>query len=273
MQRAAPLLLSVILLASTTSIEAQTLWERQVQDQITAASTLFGSDGYRLAGETRTGALQEGASEGFAVQLEGETTYAFVAVCDADCTNIDLSVTDESGSVLGSDFEDDDIPLVEFTPSASGSYRILVHMKSCAAAPCYYGVGMYSGEDGASAWYTQIDEQLATAGELFAAEGYEPEGDVVRGSLEQGGAQRFTVVLEEGGAYAFVGVCDTDCSDIDLMISDSGGQKLDVDFEEDDVPILEMAPGRSGMYTLEVRMAGCEREPCYFGVASYRSTR
>jgi len=68
--------------------------------------------------------------------------YAAFAVCDSDCTDIDLAVFDESGELLGSDEEDDSFPIVEF--SLKKPQSILASMKeySCEIAPCHHLVSI-----------------------------------------------------------------------------------------------------------------------------------
>lgn len=73
--------------------------------------------------------------------------YAAFAVCDSDCTDIDLAVFDESGKLLGSDEEDDSFPIVEFSLSAPQS--ILASMKeySCDVAPCHHLVAVLARDE------------------------------------------------------------------------------------------------------------------------------
>ena len=55
----------------------------------------------------------------------------------------DLELFDANSNSLDSDYEVDDAPLVRFTPSSGGRYRVHVYLASCEVEPCYYGVGVY----------------------------------------------------------------------------------------------------------------------------------
>jgi hypothetical protein len=69
--------------------------------------------------------------------------YAIAAVCDEDCSDLDLELL-RDGSVVASDLEDDDIPLVRYAPGTDGVYTVRVIMARCEREPCLYGVGVYA---------------------------------------------------------------------------------------------------------------------------------
>jgi hypothetical protein len=64
-------------------------------------------------------------------------------------------------------------------------------------------------------------------------------------------------------------VCDTDCSDLDLVLYDRDSEPVAEDILPDDVPIIEVTVARGGTYLLDVSMITCEAEPCYWGVQPY----
>ncbi len=269
MQRVIPLLIGAFLLAPP-AISAQTQWEQQVLAQIRAAGQLFSVDGYEIRGDGHTGTLDNADSEDFSVMLESGVTYAFLGVCDEDCSDVDLSINDEYGELIDSDYQDDDVPVVEVTPQSTGRYTIHVYMADCTAEPCYYAVGTFASVAPANnEWEVQVEAQINTAGSLFSDEGYTQRREPYTGSLGQAGSHDFNVRLERGISYALLAVCDADCSDIDLMISDDKGVEVDSDYEDDDLPIVEVCPKRSGTYRVHVYMANCSNEPCYYGVGSF----
>ncbi len=271
MRRALPVLLLAAYALAPASLASQTQWENQVLSQIRTAGNLFQSDGFRLQGEAHTGTLAISASEDFPIFLEAGVTYAFIGVCDADCADIDLSIADQYGEVVDSDYQDDDVPVLEVTPRASGQYRVHVYMADCSAEPCYYGVGTFASGEAAETneWQDQVDSQILTAGSLFANEGYSVRGAAHSSSLDQGASEEFTILLQKGTTYALIAVCDADCSDIDLMLSDASGETIDSDYEEDDVPIVQVTARRTAMYTVHVYMASCNTEPCFYGVGTF----
>ena len=77
-----------------------------------------------------------------------------------------------------------------------------------------------------------------------------------------------TVSLDAGTSYMIVGVCDEDCSDLDLTLF-SGSTKVDEDVLDDDAPIVEVTPSSTATYRIAVAMASCSSSPCRFGIAIY----
>jgi len=66
-----------------------------------------------------------------------------------------------------------------------------------------------------------------------------------------------------------IAACDTDCSDVDLILYDANGNTVDSDFELDDFPIVSTTPGRDGVYRLEVQMVACSANPCRYAIQQF----
>ncbi len=120
-----------------------------------------------------------------------------------------------------------------------------------------------------SQWEQQVLEQIRTASELFAPEGWAMVGDAQLGSLHDEASEDFNVTLHAGVSYILVGVCDNDCPDVDLMLLDDSGNEVDSDYETDAVPIVEVTPFRTQSYRVHVYMADCTSGPCFYGVGIY----
>lgn len=106
------------------------------------------------------------------------------------------------------------------------------------------------------------------ATEIYGGKGYSPTGWETRGEMKQGAEQTFQVALKGGSEFSIVGVCDTDCSNLDIYLSDASGKLVDSDVEDDDFPIVgATAPGT---YTARVVMKGCASAPCAFGAKAYK---
>lgn len=136
-------------------------------------------------------------------------------------------------------------------------------------------VALFAGEAEGQDWRELVVQQLDHAGELVRAEGQTDANVLSRnqviGVLEDGATSYVEVMLEGGIEYFFAGVCDQDCSDLDLRLY------LEDDFEEvasdvatDDVPLLSFTAPSSGAYLLGVDMADCEEEICYYGFRVYQ---
>ncbi len=88
-------------------------------------------------------------------------------------------------------------------------------------------------------------------------------------SLDAGAHSDVNIALDVGKSYHFVGVCDGDCSDIDLSLRSPNGHVTDEDNLEDDHPMVAVSPSRGGTYVLRVTMVACSANPCRFGIGSF----
>jgi hypothetical protein len=92
-----------------------------------------------------------------------------------------------------------------------------------------------------------------------------------KGDLDDSESVDITLSLRSGVQYYVVGVCDNDCSDLDMSANGSSGNDLDSDYADDDVPILNFTPGGSGRVSLHIFMADCAVEPCRYGYRVYQA--
>jgi hypothetical protein len=114
-----------------------------------------------------------------------------------------------------------------------------------------------------------IRTQLDSASVLMRNQGFSLQDDIVTGDLRAGEDEEFELDLEGGKTYIIVGVCDGDCTDLDMALTTSGGEDVDSDFETDDVPMVMVEVARGATYNLKVQMAACSVEPCAFGVGVF----
>jgi len=119
------------------------------------------------------------------------------------------------------------------------------------------------------AYLDQLRLQFESMAENMAGDGLYPDLEMFTGTAPAGGTERVTLMLQAGVVYQIVGVCDTDCSDVDLVLYDPKGAQINEDVLEDDVPIVEFTPRATARYTVEVAMITCASEPCYWGVQAF----
>lgn len=117
-------------------------------------------------------------------------------------------------------------------------------------------------------WAQQVQKQMDKAAETLAGSGFHYGGYSHEGQLNKGASERLTVRLG-GGSSQFVGLCDNDCSDIDLLVYDANGKKVDEDVENDDYPVVSVSPNGNSVYTLVVQMATCTADPCRYAVQQF----
>ncbi|HEY2824813.1 MAG TPA: hypothetical protein VGI83_04640, partial [Gemmatimonadales bacterium] len=242
--------------------------------------------GYGLQGTPTTGSIRSTNNEDIWVTLSPGVEYAILGVCDQDCSDIDLKLYDDADNEIGSDFEKDDHPIVRVTPIRQGRFKVHIYMATCAHDPCFYGVGVYqrgSGSAnnasvgsgtatgaGAERWLRTVRAELDKYGPPLEQQGYVLQGNAYTGSLRKTSSEDLNITLEAGFDYAFLGVCDSDCGDIDLQLSDAGGQRIDSNYEKDDHPVVKGNQVAGGQYKVHVYMASCSTEPCYYGIGVYR---
>lgn len=112
----------------------------------------------------------------------------------------------------------------------------------------------------------QIAQQFVTWAPRFAQQGLSPQGTPTTGNLNDDADESILVNLTAGTRYAIAGVCDQDCTDVDLQIFSSDGTKIGEDVAVDDKPVVVFTAGYTGQYRVKVLMATCSTNPCYYGV-------
>ena len=91
-------------------------------------------------------------------------------------------------------------------------------------------------------WQRTVRNQVGQHDAFLSERGYTMSGDVYDGSLKDDEFESLTITLLPGTSYAFMGVCDEDCHDIDLRLYDPDGDEVDSDVRVDDWPIVSVTP-------------------------------
>lgn len=142
-----------------------------------------------------------------------------------------------------------------------------MNWKSIALVVCALGVaGTVSAGD---PWEAQCRIQLKTVGAFLEEEGFTATHKLYLGELYHGQADELRLNMDKGSEYALIGVCDEDCSDLDLRVSTLNGEIIDTDVEVDDYPVVKVWVTGTGEFRLEVGMADCSAEPCSYGIGVY----
>lgn len=92
-------------------------------------------------------------------------------------------------------------------------------------------------------------------------------------AMRNGDAHVFERYLTGGVEYRFIGACDNECEDVDLMLLDESGAPIVGEDGEpiqdvlvDNYPVVVFTPPSDGQYLLQLAMYSCSAEPCYAGV-------
>ncbi|MCW3847765.1 hypothetical protein OF829_10980 [Sphingomonas sp. LB-2] len=116
---------------------------QDILDQLAdKASELFKEKGLSPTGWVSNGGLAEGGQKTVSVTLKGGSVYSVVGMCDGDCGDLNLRVTDSSGNVIGEDLKDDDFPLI--VTDKSGTFQATVSMVKCKVSQCRYRLMAFS---------------------------------------------------------------------------------------------------------------------------------
>jgi hypothetical protein len=135
-------LVALLVIAATPSVAiGQQRWERQVQERVQRAIAAVGSSS-RLPVVQRSGVLNTDEGASFQMTLIQGTTYAIVAVCDDDCSRLQLTLLTPSGSEIAKERNSESLPTLHFTPATTMSYGIRVVIEGCRWNPCWYAVAV-----------------------------------------------------------------------------------------------------------------------------------
>lgn len=88
----------------------------------------------------------------------------------------------------------------------------------------------------------------------------------LNGMLDHGYYRTHSVTLRRDAEYIFEGVCDRDCSDLDLQLFDENGNLIDEDLRANDEPVVSVVPSWTGTFYVKVIMATCYVSPCGYTV-------
>jgi hypothetical protein len=117
----------------------------------------------------------------------------------------------------------------------------------------------------AQSYATQVWNQLqASYGQVSDSSSFMLNNYII-GKLADGKKDTWNFPLTRGKEYLIVGVCDNDCTDVDLSVLDGRGNVIVKDEEVDDTPVTRFRVTSSGTFSIEVTMADCKDEPCFFG--------
>jgi hypothetical protein len=113
----------------------------------------------------------------------------------------------------------------------------------------------------------QVDAQLGLVS-LALAPNWTLD-QTLTGSLYQGEYGWAWVTLVRGRQYKIVGVCDSDCYDLDLALYSDSGVSIGTASQVDDLPTLTVRAPYTGSYKVRAPMANCTLGPCEYGLAVF----
>ncbi|XWK89163.1 MAG: hypothetical protein U7127_03585 [Phormidium sp.] len=115
----------------------------------------------------------------------------------------------------------------------------------------------------------QVRTQLIRVVRSAGYGGYGLTHEPFIGDLGNGGEDDLNLNLKAGVSYAIVGVCDQDCSDLDLKIYDDNGNVVASDVQKDDFPVVKVEPRWNARFRLKIYMPSCRNAPCRYGIGVF----
>jgi|25_taG_2_1085351.scaffolds.fasta_scaffold00236_9 hypothetical protein len=131
-----------ILIVSLTMPSALAL---TTAEQIEAIDALMARSGYYpTQSNNYSSKLTKSSSANSTMQGSAGTTYAVAAVCDDDCGDIDVEVSDKYGDTVGKDNDSSYLAVTNFKANYSGNYTIKTTMYNCSTSYCIYRLKVYA---------------------------------------------------------------------------------------------------------------------------------
>jgi len=135
------ILVLLAILAMPAAMFGQQRWERQVQERAQRAIDAVAPSSARAVVQ-RSGMLNTDEAASFRTTLVQGTSYTIVAVCDDDCSRLQLTLLSPSGSDIAKERNSESLPTLRFTAATTAVYGIRVVMEGCRWNPCWYAIAV-----------------------------------------------------------------------------------------------------------------------------------
>jgi hypothetical protein len=112
---------------------------------------------------------------------------------------------------------------------------------------------------------------LRIASDIALGRGFRTNVVTTSGRLDSGRDFGFPYLLMPGRKYLLVGLCDTQCVDLDAGIYQVDGTEIASDTAEDAIPIVELDTEEEVTTIIRVEMIRCDAEPCHYAIGVYRN--
>ena len=89
------------------------------------------------------------------------------------------------------------------------------------------------------------------------------------GKVKERAEVPFTAKLSSDVSYTILGVCDDNCSDLNLTLNNKQGDKISNDEKQDGIPVISFTPTENSDYRITARPDKCSTEKCEFGMALF----
>lgn len=122
-----------------SALWGQQRWERQVQERLARTIAAIGAS---QAVTKQVGMLNTEEAASFQATLVRGTPYSIIALCDDDCSLLELTLLRPDGSEIAKERRGESLPTLHFTSDTTMEYRVRVTMERCRWNPCWYAVAV-----------------------------------------------------------------------------------------------------------------------------------
>ncbi|NJR25617.1 MAG: hypothetical protein HC786_27500 [Richelia sp. CSU_2_1] len=144
------LVISGIAVILGTAIAGNAISQEFTADQRTVVCRLKtevdqrSSNGQKLVFVPLLARVRKQVSSPFRATLHADTEYVFVATCDGNCKDLNLTLTDANGQEIAASQKTGEIATISFTPSSQGEYQVTAKPGECTNAEgCNFGMGIF----------------------------------------------------------------------------------------------------------------------------------
>jgi hypothetical protein len=98
---------------------------------------------------------------------------------------------------------------------------------------------------------------------VLASDGWRPVAEASMGGLEEtyDESDEIRITLPSAGTYALVGICGSNCYDMDLVLLNSDRRRIAADLEPDATPMVIFQGAAGARFTAIVTIPDCRRPP------------
>lgn len=130
---------------SITAAQAQNVHISRLYEQV-LENIEYANSGHVL---DSFGVVRISGKESLRISLDvpTETSVQIMGDCDEDCFDLNLTVRNAAGKIIGEDLAEDFYPIVDFVSGSNGRIEIELHMVSCDASYCYAAYSVFIDED------------------------------------------------------------------------------------------------------------------------------
>ena len=137
--RSGAVLLAIALVPAT--LIGQQRWAHQVEARLTRVIDALPRSS-RPSIVRRSGMLNADEGASFQTTLVQRVSYVIIAVCDDDCSRLQMTLVSASGSEIAKERNSESLPTLRFTPDTTTGYGIRIVMEGCRWNPCWYAVAV-----------------------------------------------------------------------------------------------------------------------------------